>query len=262
MPARAGHRQGARRAAGRGAAPGLLPPIPERHASTASRSISAIRPTRSRACCARTGTTLDFYARRNGAAPAEAARAGALVDRGRGRRAPPTIAGVRGDDHAPHGLLYTIAQLPNGTRAQRRAFRGFQTLDRAVRAGDGAGEARRAGQLVDSSRATVRVPTAAHSPREMPVPRRSLPGERTGDCGPAPRREARSASYAFARWCSRAIPSDRRSKRSRRSSPTSGWARDTDKIVFAHTHQPLNGVTGRAVASATGTPARGSTSPT
>lgn len=26
---------------------------------------------------------------------------------------------------------------------------------------------------------------------------------------------------------------------------TLGWAQDTDKIVFAHTHQPLDGVTGR-----------------
>ena len=42
-----------------------------------------------------------------------------------------------------------------------------------------------------------------------------------------------------------------------------GWARDTDKIVFAHTHQPLDGVVGPS----TTCPllelrARGSTSPT
>jgi Calcineurin-like phosphoesterase len=79
------------------------------------------------------GHYLDFHARRSGGAP------GRLLARSLW-----SIA-VGGDDQAPTvddyeatitlltAMLYTIAQLPNGTQAQRRAFASFQALERAVR---------------------------------------------------------------------------------------------------------------------------------
>jgi hypothetical protein len=49
-----------------------------------------------------------------------------------GRERSPTIADYEATATLLTGLLYTIAQLPNGTGAQRRAFRTFQALGHAA----------------------------------------------------------------------------------------------------------------------------------
>lgn len=81
------------------------------------------------------GHYLDFYARRSGAAPGKLlARALWLIAVG-GSEHDPTIEDLEATTRMLTGLLFTIAQLPNGTRAQRRTYAGFQALENALRLG-------------------------------------------------------------------------------------------------------------------------------
>jgi predicted phosphodiesterase len=201
------------------------------------------------------GHYLDFYARRSGTAP------GKLL-----ARALWTVA-VGGADHDPTleeheavtrmltGLLYTIAQLPNGTRAQRRVFAGFQRLEHAIRLGTapvrglehaGTTILRRLrgstgqdnavsddGALESAMTSQMMAAYASASVQE---------GERRRQTGaPAGGDVARYALGQVLR------PSDppRPSVAAFEKVVTHlGWARDTDQIVFAHTHRPMEDVRG------------------
>jgi UDP-2,3-diacylglucosamine pyrophosphatase LpxH len=192
------------------------------------------------------GHWLDFHARRSGAA------GGRLL-----ARVLWSIS-VGGDEHSPTveeyeatitlltSLLYTVAQLPNGTRAQRRAFAGFQALERAVRAG--AAPIRAIEELT----------------HWIGVQRRTLPGgpkQNEADATMAAYKGARihenerrrrtgaptggeSASYAMARVVRPSDPAGPAIDAFEKVVWNLGWADDTDKIVFAHTHQPLDAVLG------------------
>ena len=138
-------------------------------------------------------------------------------------------------------MLFTIAQLPNGTVAQRRVYQGFQTLQ----------------QTMSLSQTPRRV---LESLPEWARPRTAASGEQLGALAAA-YRDARgrererlrragapaggeAASFTLAR---RVRPSDPREAAVEAFETvlnTLGWAQETDKIVFAHTHQPLDGVTG------------------
>jgi UDP-2,3-diacylglucosamine pyrophosphatase LpxH len=191
------------------------------------------------------GHYLDFYARRGGS------RAAKLLAR--------TLwsVAVGGDDHDPTvddyeatvamltGLLFTIAQLPNGTRAQRRIFRGFQHFGRTIHAG------------------TAPVRTVEHAglrlasrlrphPRDrlQPSPQAELEAYRGAVAYEAKRRErtgapaGAEANYAMARFVRPTDPAGPAVAAFERVIEHLGWAGETDKIVFAHTHQPLEAVTG------------------
>jgi UDP-2,3-diacylglucosamine pyrophosphatase LpxH len=190
------------------------------------------------------GHYLDFHARRAGAAP------GRLLAR--------TLwwIAVGGEEHAPTipeyeatitmltGLLYMIAQLPNGTRAQRRAFAAVQALARALRMG------------------TAPIRTAEHSGRWIAThvgarnhERRRIANElEMADYEGAVSEEAERrrrtgapaggevATYMLARLVGPSDPAGPAVAAFEQVVQNLGWAEDTDKIVFAHTHQPLDGV--------------------
>ncbi len=194
------------------------------------------------------GHYLDLHARRAGAA------SGKLL-----ARALWTIA-VGGDDHSPTidddeatitmltGLLYTIAQLPNGTQAQRRAFDAFHALGRAVRHGTAPVRA------MEHARAWTAQHLRAPGRRIAdPVAEADIAGYQGARAREAQRRRATNApaggeasSYAFARSVAPSDPSAHAVEAFEKVVVNLGWSRDTDKIVFAHTHQPLEGVTGPA----------------
>jgi hypothetical protein len=144
------------------------------------------------------------------------------------------------------GLLYTIAQLPNGTAAQRRVFNGFKGIERAARLGSapvravehaGARLAKRIGAPRGGSLPVM-------SDQEMAAYEGARTQEderqrRTGAPGGAD-----VAKYAMGQVVRPSDPSGPAVAAFERVVQRLGWARDTNKIVFAHTHQPLEDVTG------------------
>jgi UDP-2,3-diacylglucosamine pyrophosphatase LpxH len=192
------------------------------------------------------GHYLDFYARRSGSGPSKLlARVLWEVAVG-GSDEAPTVEDYEATITMLTGLLFTIAQLPNGTRAQRRAFRGFQTLGRSAHLG--AAPVRlleRAGlQLATKVGAQARGRSVSRAETEMAAYRGALSHEqarrrRTG--APA---GGEATSYAIARRVRPSDPSEHAVEAFERVVDRVGWGRDTDQIVFAHTHQPLAGVIG------------------
>ncbi len=192
------------------------------------------------------GHYLDFHARRSGAAP------GRLL-----ARALWSIA-VGGQEHTPAiedyeatitlltSLLYTIAQLPNGTHAQRRAFAAFEALERAVQiARMPAGAAERTGDwLASHAVSATRGRRRDRSERESAGYRhaRVHEAERRRRTGAPTGGEA--ASQALVRLVNPSDEAGPAVEAFEQVVLNLGWAADTDKIVFAHTHQALHGVTG------------------
>lgn len=199
------------------------------------------------------GHYLDFYARRNGAAPGKLfARALWLVAVG-GSEHEPTIEDLEATTRILTGLLFTIAQLPNGTRAQRRAFARFQALERAMRLGTA--------PVRGVEHAGARIATRLHASGAVGSATRA--GERLGSVGPqmAAYQEARSkederrrrtgapagaevAKYALGQVVRPSDPRHPAVEAFEKVVMRFGWARGTDKIVFAHTHRPLEDITG------------------
>ena len=163
-----------------------------------------------------------------------------------GRERSPTIADYEATATLLTGLLYTIAQLPNGTDAQRHAFRAFQSLGHAVHLS--ASPVRVVEKLRDWS--------VTHLAPSGPADRRTAAG-----VAPDGYREARhqemmrrhrtgapaggeASSYAFARSVAPGDPSARAIDAFEQVVVNLGWSSATRNIVFAHTHQPLDGVYG------------------
>jgi len=194
------------------------------------------------------GHYLDFHAGRAGG------HSGRLLSRALwsiavgGREHVPTIDDYEATLTMLTGLLYTIAQLPNGTHAQRRAFTAFQALGRAVRLGTS--PARAVEQVASWSATHVHLRgadasdpvAAAHSAGYEDA--RALEQERRRRTNAPAGGEA--SSYAFARSVAPSDPSWPAVAAFEKVVLNLGWSRDTDKIVFAHTHQPLEGVPGPA----------------
>jgi hypothetical protein len=140
--------------------------------------------------------------------------------------------------------LYNVAQLPNGTHAQRRAFAAFKALGRGARlarapvialehAGgwvasylDSATRERRRGF---DEMATTKYREA----REEEAQRQRRTGAPAG---------GEATTYSLARSVSPSDPAGAAVEAFDQVVKNLGWARDTDKIVFAHTHQPLEDV--------------------
>jgi UDP-2,3-diacylglucosamine pyrophosphatase LpxH len=192
------------------------------------------------------GHYLDFYARRSGAAP------GRLLAR--------TLwaIAIGGDDHEPTvedfeattamltGLLYTIAQLPNGTEAQRRVFNGFKALGRLTHLGSAPVRAveQAGGRLAKrlSPHARDRLGAVTQQQMEAYEGARNQEQERQRRTG-APG-GAEVAKYAIGQVVRPSDPAARAVEAFEQVVERLGWARGTDKVVFAHTHQPLEDVTG------------------
>jgi UDP-2,3-diacylglucosamine pyrophosphatase LpxH len=183
------------------------------------------------------GHYLDFHARRTGAAPGKLLARTLWTIAVGGHEHSPTIDDYEATIAMLTGLLYTIAQLPNGTRAQRRAFAAFQRIANAVHFG--AAPVRALEQARDSLIGAIggradgdAAATMAEyqSARSQEFERRRMTGAPAGAEMPLARlvRPSDSASRAV-----RAFDTVVRNL---------GWAHEADKIVFAHTHQPLEDV--------------------
>ena len=191
------------------------------------------------------GHYLDFHARRGGAAPGRLlARALWSIAVG-GREHPPTVEDYEATITLLTALLYTIAQLPNGTHAQRRAFEAFQTLGRTVHMSRAPARAleHATAWLARTIRSAAgeRTPraTEAHAARYQ-VARAQEAKRRKRVSAPA---GAEVASYTLARSMTPSDPSWRALEAFEKVVANLGWHAEASKIVFAHTHQPLDGVT-------------------
>ncbi len=191
------------------------------------------------------GHYLDFHARRGGAAPGRLlARVLWSIAVG-GQEHTPTIEDYEATITLLTAMLYTIAQLPNGTHAQRRAFGLFQTLGRTVRHGTAPVRAleqasdwlsAQLGDVGDGRKALHRGTHAAgyERARAREAERRRLTGAPAG---------AEAVSYALARTVAPSAPAVHAAEAFDKVVVNLGWDRHADKMIFAHTHKPLDGVT-------------------
>ncbi|HYB27595.1 MAG TPA: metallophosphoesterase [Solirubrobacteraceae bacterium] len=198
------------------------------------------------------GHYLDFYAAQAGAVP------GRLLERlmwsiavGPADREP-TIEDLEANTQILTGLLFTIAQLPNGTRAQRQTFADLQALERTLRICTAPvrrfeGVAARLGQRLAASRALqgpmhgrlATIQQARASSYETAMASEMERRRRIGAPG-----GGELARRALGQTLRPRDPYDRAVAAFEQVVMHLGWARDTDKIVFAHTHQPLEDVRG------------------
>ncbi len=191
------------------------------------------------------GHYLDFHARRAGTAPGKLlARVLWAIAVG-GKEHTPTVDDYEATITMLTAFLYLIAQLPNGTHAQSRAFAGFHTLAHAIRVGTApvravehaaAWMAERAsafdGRLLHMRR-HAGIEASYHGARSQEAERRRVTGAPGG---------SEVANYTVARMIRPRDPAGHAVDAFEKVVANLGWARDTDKIVFAHTHQPLDGV--------------------
>jgi len=163
-----------------------------------------------------------------------------------GRERSPTIADYEATASLLTGLLYTIAQLPNGTDAQRRAFGAFQSLGRAVHISrlpvrvaeklrDWSVRPFAPSGTADRWTAAGAAPAGYRAARHEEMMRRHRTGAPAG---------GEASSYAFARSVAPGDPLARALDAFEQVVVNLGWSSETGNIVFAHTHQPLDGVSG------------------
>lgn len=191
------------------------------------------------------GHYLDFHARRAGAAPGKLlARVLWSIAVG-GEEHLPTVEDYEATVGMLTGLLYMIAQLPNGTHAQRRAFGAFQSLAHAVRVGAAPVRAAEHAASWVATRAPVHNGAWPHISRRPEIA--NYDGARSHEARRRQRTGAPAgsevANYAFARLVRPSDPAGPAIEAFEKVVANLGWAANTDKIVFAHTHQPLDGVT-------------------
>ncbi len=159
----------------------------------------------------------------------------------------PTLADYEATTQLLTGLLYTIAQLPNGTHAQRRAFKTFRALEHALSLGAAPARVLERAAL-HWRKAGLLGGTGPGEERSMERAERTYRGARSEEAERRRRTGApaggEAASYAMARTVRPSVATQRPVAAFERAVMNLGWARDTDQIVFAHTHQPLDGVTG------------------
>jgi hypothetical protein len=136
-------------------------------------------------------------------------------------------------------LLYTVAQLPRGTAAQESLLDEVQRIGRLVRAVTSPGrEAQRlARDVADRARSLVRpggggLEAAASEPVETDA----------------------EVSTSLARVVGPDEPVERSLHAYAQVAANLGWASQTDKFVFAHTHQPLEAVRTQPLAPVAGQP--------
>jgi UDP-2,3-diacylglucosamine pyrophosphatase LpxH len=143
-------------------------------------------------------------------------------------------------------FLFTVAQVPNGTTTERSVYKSFGMLGRAVRR---AGTPRRALEAVARSareglgavssgidrRTAEREAETYEGARSHEMERRRRTGAPAG---------GEASSFLFARRVHPGDPTEAAVAAFDQVVTNLGWAEHTNKIVFAHTHQPLDGVLG------------------
>jgi UDP-2,3-diacylglucosamine pyrophosphatase LpxH len=136
--------------------------------------------------------------------------------------------------------LYIAAQMPHGTHAQQNVFRAVQQAGRVASA---------LGMPVRGARrlaAELRDRGMGDDPREGPLPSEahfdavvSAETERQRREQPAPQATWPRPAYPAASVISPSDPSERALEAFAKVVDNLDWNREADRIVFAHTHQPL-----------------------
>lgn len=191
------------------------------------------------------GHYLDPHARSAGSVGSRALTRALWSIAAGGREAPRTADDYESVTTLLTEVLYTVAQLPHGTAAQRNVYQSVQRAARVVsRVAAPAGAAR---SLVGRLRGAEN--GADHEMVEPGVAaryRRALVEERERLVGaPAPAQQG-AHSYTIARVGRPSDPRELAIEAIAKVTENLGWHRETDKIVFAHTHQPLAGVVARS----------------
>jgi hypothetical protein len=142
-------------------------------------------------------------------------------------------------------LLFTIAQVPNGTDTEKRVYKSFETLGRAVR---GATAPRRALEaLAESARERLGA-VRSGTGRRIAGEAETYEGARSHEAGRRRRTGApaggEASSFVFARRTHPSDPTEGAVAAFDQVVTNLGWAEHANTIVFAHTHQPLDGVLG------------------
>ncbi len=141
-------------------------------------------------------------------------------------------------------MLYTIAQLPNGTTAQRNVFRAQAKIARGVHVA--AAPVRALEGIVGRLRDRGKPPASADArPDDVVVSYADFLREQADE---ATRRTGRSApgaardlpGYTMARTVHAADPRKPALDAIAQVVRNLGWDKETDKIVFAHTHQAVD----------------------
>ncbi len=141
-------------------------------------------------------------------------------------------------------VLYTIAQLPHGTKAQQSVYGTAQRIGRVLNsAGAPVGTVRSLLERVrgqgdggdESAGGAAEQEVISHYHRAVAEERARLAAT------PAPVHEA-ARSYTVARVVRPTDPQEVAVEAIAKVASNLGWSREHDKIVFAHTHQPLAGV--------------------
>jgi UDP-2,3-diacylglucosamine pyrophosphatase LpxH len=140
-------------------------------------------------------------------------------------------------------LLFTIAQVPNGTNTERSVYKSFEMLGRAVRrasaprrALEGVAESARERLGAVSSGTDRRGAGEANTyagARSQEEQRRRRTGAPAG---------GEASSFVFARRTHPSDPTEAAVAAFDQVVTNLGWAEHAKTIVFAHTHQPLDGV--------------------
>lgn len=189
------------------------------------------------------GHYLDFHTRRSGAAPGRLlARALWAIAVG-GKEHTPTVDDYEATITLLTAMLYTVAQLPNGTHAERRVFAAFQGLERSMRLARAPVRAfeqihhrlQALAAAVDGDQRWSRSETEAAEYLRALIHETERRRESAAPTG--------SEAGAFARSTNPSGPPSSALRGFDTVVSNLGWAHGTDKIVFGHTHQPLDGVT-------------------
>jgi UDP-2,3-diacylglucosamine pyrophosphatase LpxH len=198
------------------------------------------------------GHYLDFYAARGRAVPGRLlGRLMSSIAVG-GADQEPTSEDLEATTEILTGVLFTIAQLPNGTHAQRQALARFRALERAIRICTApVREFERAAAGLAQRLEPAR-PSRGPTPRRLAsVQQAQMAAYDTAMASEMERRRRKGAPGGgeLARGALGQVLRPRDSYHPAVAAFEQvvmrlGWARDTDKIVFAHTHQPLEDVRG------------------
>jgi UDP-2,3-diacylglucosamine pyrophosphatase LpxH len=194
------------------------------------------------------GHYLDIHANRRGSRPTRLLSRTIWSIAIGGEERTPTIDDYEATITLLTELLYTIAQVPNGTHAQRSTFEAFQRLGRAKHIS--------AFPLRASERASIWAKSRLQRMGDRDPAMMGDMGAADYEGAMAHERERRRrtgapaggeiTSRALARQVSPSDPAGRAVAAFEQVVTNLGWAPQSNQVVFAHTHQPLDGVLGPA----------------
>lgn len=137
--------------------------------------------------------------------------------------------------------LYTLAQLPHGTAAQRNVYAAVRRIGAAARAAGA--PARVTGHALRRLRGAPQYGRRPGEARAVAPYLSARAGERDRRAtSGAPVAHAASPAYPLVRLVRPSDPREQALAAFAQVVETLGWGRETDQIVFAHTHQPLEDV--------------------